>query len=576
MESPNKRLKPSPLDLSTQADYIPLSNFDEESHSHPEYLDIRNAQSKPQPLATRDTHDGGEGSRPFQRSQQQQAKFDRLNAKDRPKSKHPLPGFRNWILVKTKFGRRFVHDTETRQSLWKIPRDIQAGVDELDQSDRLQREKDENARWAEKQLLQMKQESRADPGVGSAELNESKRSRRRRSESLQREDEEAMMAELAAQEQAAEEEDVKETVHNVDQVMQQRQQQQASYDSDSSYEEVEVTDSEGEEDGELPIVEQPQANDAQDEDPVEFGEDDIAYQLAAMGEDYGLDPAEYGEGDGMQYEEDGEPLGLSEEDAILLFKDMLSDHRVSPFTPWDRIVADQSEASILHDDRYTVLPSMKARREVFDSWVKETAATLKEQRERLEKLDPRIPYLAFLHEKATPKLYWPEFKRRYKREAAMNDRKLQEKDREKLYRDYINRLKLPESTRKADFVNLLKGIPHKDLNNATSADALPQQALSHLHFISVPISTRDQILRSHIRSLPAPPTLEEVALNAEEASEREQRRKRELAMAERQRKVNEDKRQAEIEERKARDRLKEAEREVEAAKSIRGNVKGQL
>lgn len=68
----------------------------------------------------------------------------------------------------------------------------------------------------------------------------------------------------------------------------------------------------------------------------------------------------------------------------------------------------------------------------------------------MEKLDPKIPYLAFLSERVTPKLYWPEFKRKFKKESEMNDRELVDKDREKLYCDHINQLKFPESTRKAE------------------------------------------------------------------------------------------------------------------------------
>jgi hypothetical protein len=48
-----------------------------------------------------------------------------------------------------------------------------------------------------------------------------------------------------------------------------------------------------------------------------------------------------------------------------------------------------------------------------------------------------MPYLEFLQRNATPKLYWPEFKRKYKKEPEMRDSKLSDKDREKWYRDYI-------------------------------------------------------------------------------------------------------------------------------------------
>jgi len=41
---------------------------------------------------------------------------------------------------------------------------------------------------------------------------------------------------------------------------------------------------------------------------------------------------------------------------------------------------------------------------------------------------------------ATPKLYWPEFKRKFKKEPEMKDPKVVDRDREKYYRDYISRM----------------------------------------------------------------------------------------------------------------------------------------
>ena len=204
----------------------------------------------------------------------------------------------------------------------------------------------------------------------------------------------------------------------------------AREDSDE-YEEVEITD---DEDDENPSKRQKIEEDGVDQ-PVDFNEDDIAYQLATMGQDYGLDPGEYGEG-GENLEEGEEGLALTEEDSSALFKDMLDDYHTNPYTPWDKVI---EAGHIIDDDRYVVLPNMKSRKEVWGKWSRERIQRLKEQREREEKKDPRIPYLSFLQTHATPKLYWPEFRRKHKREPEMRDAKLSDKDREKYYRDYINR-----------------------------------------------------------------------------------------------------------------------------------------
>ena len=484
MEAPNKRLKPLPSSFDNQDNFVPIG--------HNESAEFQS----------------GRRNNAANRSERRQSNHfsESRGDQDRPKSKHALPSHEPWILVKTKLGRRFVHNTQTKESLWRFPRDVLPGVKEFDRWEQEQKEKAENAKWAEEQLKQMRDQSKA-TAVNDAADKEG-RKRRRRSESLQREDEEAMMAELAAQAQHAEEQDAKEVVKTLEPLQPQTETQGASYDSDSSYEEVEVTDSEFEDgddqsrrrvEGVVPDGDSGEAEDA----PVEFGEDDIAYQLAAMGDQYGLDPGEYGEADDDEWEEGAEDLPLSEEDAVNLFRDMLEEYQISPFTPWDKVIADDTETSILNDDRYTVLTTMRARKEAWDNWVRDKAAQIKEERANMEKQDPKIPYLAFLQEKATPKLYWPEFKRKFKRDAEMNDRRLNEKDREKLYREHINRLKLPETTRKADLRSLLERVPRDALSRSTRLQSLPQQILSHLHYISLPPSVRDPIIELHIRSLPS-------------------------------------------------------------------------
>lgn len=203
-------------------------------------------------------------------------------------------------------------------------------------------------------------------------------------------------------------------------------------DDSDEYEEVEVTDDEDE--GNL--AKRKKTEEDHENQPVEFNEDDIAYQLAAMGQDYGLDPGEYGEVGDAELEEGAQGLALTEEDSSALFKDMLNDYNVSPYTTWETLI---EAGHIVEDGRYTVLPNMRSRREVWGDWSRQRIQQLKEQRERESKKDPKIPYLAFLQKHATPKLYWPEFRRKYKKEPEMRDSKLQDKEREKMYRDYISR-----------------------------------------------------------------------------------------------------------------------------------------
>ena len=313
----------------------------------------------------------------------------RRTPEDRPKSKHIIPGCSPWLLVKTRLGRRFVHNPESRQSYWKFPPDVLKCVVEFD---RLEREKRER--------------------IEHGELNESEHDDDGQTAGPQKA---VQSAETASVVQASTE--------------------AGNDDEGDEFEEVEVTDDDDDE--EIGYAsKRRKTEELAEQGPVEFDEDDIAYQLAAMGQDYGLDPGEYGEDENGDWEEGAEGLPLTEEDSKALFMDMLNDHHINPYTPWEKLVGD---GKIVEDDRYTCLPNMKSRREVWTDWTRNRIQQLKEQREKQEKKDPKIPYFAFLQSNATPKLYWPEFRRKFKKEPVMRDNKVNDKDREKWYREYINR-----------------------------------------------------------------------------------------------------------------------------------------
>lgn len=480
-----KRVRMSPRAIAstieTNADFIPLAQTEEERLSTiSDYTqNNRHVKSTDTPSHRRD---------------------DTRYRPDRPRSRHPLPGYEPWILVKTKLGRRFVHNTETKQSFWRIPQHVKAAVDTYDESI----EKKSNAEWAEQQLRQMRAQQTSKASINDLTYQDSEKREWRRSESLQREDEAAMLAELAAQDG---DDDSGDDVRGPSVTNMARGYLGAA--SDSEYEYVEVTDSEGEHrssdvgEDDTPPLHTPEATtsggnepeDEPDQGPVEFGEDDIAYQLAMMGEEYGLEPEEYGvtngeEGD--EYDED-ESLQLSGEEAVALFRQMLEEHDISPFAPWDKITADATSTSVIFDARYTLLPSGKARKDAWDAWSREQAARLQEERAQQQKQDPRVEFLTFLSRHASTKLYWPEFKRKFKREPEMSGRALQDKDREKLYRELTAKLKLPEGKRKDELQALLRTtMPKQGKGQAL----IPEKVLTSAILHSVSASIRKQLLTS--------------------------------------------------------------------------------
>ena len=408
----------------------------------------------------------------------------RPQPKDRSKLKYDVPGCEPWVLVKTKLGRRFVYSPEKNESFWKIPPDVMKGVTELDNQERdksTRQEMDETRDIEDDERVAAEAElaTMAD-GTSTANL--------------------APGASLALSQET----------------------DRPALDSDGDeYEEVEVTDDEYDQN---PAKRQ-KTEDEDVEQPLEFHEDDIAFQLAAMGQDYGLDPGEYGDVGGEGLVEGAEGLSLSEDDAKALFRDMLSDHGISPYTTWEKVI---EAGYIVEDERYTVLPNMRSRKEAWDEWSRDTIQDLKLRRDKEKKTDPKIPYFAFLQKNATPKLYWPEFRRKFKKEPEMQSNKMSDKDREKWYRDYISRLKLSEATLKADLVNLLKFTPLSALNKSSTIHTLPTMLLADLRYFSLRPATRDSLIEAYIPTLAPAPTDLEISPQEQEAQrrEREERQRR--------------------------------------------------
>ena len=439
---------------------------------------------------------------------------------DKPRSKVAIPGCEPWILVYTKYGRRFAYNPTKNASYWRIPEKLMPAILELDRA-----------------RIKQKAEGKSDQ-QGEKENNDA-------------------------------------TPTAVEEEQEERGQAPTQHDYDSSeYEEVEVTDDEGiegedeDQDGNAPKrqrTEEPPADDG----PAEFTEADIAAQLAAMGAEYDED-MEMGEG---EWEEGDEGLPLSDEDARELFKDLLNDFNINPYSPWEKLM---EEGKVFDDARYTVLSTTKARKEVWEEWSRAKIQELKERRAMEAKKDPRIPYMAFLQEKATPKLYWQEFRRKYKKEDPMKDPKLTDKDREKWYREHINRLKLPQSTLKTDLKKLLESVPLSALNNQTNPSHLPSQVLSDIRYISLDPAVRDPFVEAYIQGLAPRPEAGEAAEHEEDEAARkarEERRKREKALQDRERAVAEEKRRQEKRVQYERARLREEEREIERAMHV-GSKKG--
>jgi len=356
---------------------------------------------------------------------------------------------------------------------------------------------------------------------------------------------------------------------------------QEGEDEDVIYEEVYVTDEEDVDTAPPPKRlrghdDEDQQDDMEEEDPAdqqtdaahEFTEEDMAYQLAQLGETYDLDPGEYDAGgDDEYYEEGAEGLDMTEEECTASFYDLLDDHGVNPYKPFDSVI---EEGTIIPDDRYTLLPNMAARRKAFLSWSTAKIQHLKEEKEKMVRQDPRIPYLDLLARQATPKLFWPEFKRKFKKEPELKEMRLPEKEKERLYREHIARITKKDRTElEKDLKALLAEVDRsRTWNRETSLELLPAKVLADVRFISLKAEVRDGVVEDFIRKLPRSEDIVDAEENAEEKQARLDREKRNDALRERQRRVEEDKRRQQRNLHAGQRRLQEGEEELRRAMQV--------
>ncbi|KAF8429766.1 hypothetical protein EV426DRAFT_582699 [Tirmania nivea] len=487
---------------------------------------------------------------------------------DRPKKKRSLPGVENWVLVLTKWGREFVHNLETKESLWlgkgKVPEKVVKAVERLKalEPEELAKVDEEEKRASEAR----RRTRRAEKGKARA-VTEFEKEGKEESEYEEyeegegAEDKEGEGAEDGEGEGAENGESAGTGAAGGEPRGRKRSASAAELgDRDREGEEGEEEyDEEYEEDEEQPEGApkwdggQPSAGGGGvPSGPVEFTEEDIAWQLEAMAEEYGLE------------EEDLQEEDLPAEDAVQIFREMLEELQPNPYGTWEN-----TYPSLAHDPRYAVLNTTKHRQEVFTTWCKDRIAILKEEKLKQERKDPKVQYWEFLtaHVKEVKKFYWPEFKRKHKKEKEMKDPKITDKDREKMYREYAAHNKLSPALLENELKKLLKS--NKELTRNTKVDQLPLTILTDVRYAAYPLPPpgdtkssgiplpRDTVIQAYLFNLPE----EAKPLSDKELKERQ----REEALRERERAVRREQGRLRGEIEKGREMLKGEEMEIERA-----------
>ena len=131
-------------------------------------------------------------------------------------------------------------------------------------------------------------------------------------------------------------------------------------------------------------------------------------------------------------------------------------------------------------------------------------------------------------------------------------------------------MKLPESTLKSDLSSLLKSIPLHQLNRSTSLAGLPTAILADIRYISLSPTTRDPLIEAYISTLAAAPDITELSVeeDLEQTRRKDDRERRERALAEREKRVQEEKRRQRGALQYSKGMLREGEEEVERAMKV--------
>lgn len=115
---------------------------------------------------------------------------------------------------------------------------------------------------------------------------------------------------------------------------------------------------------------------------------------------------------------------------------MLIEKDINPLLPWDTALP-----LFISDYRYVLLPSVTARREVFDNYCREKARELRQSKLLKEKEDPKDEFDNLLKaEVKSTRSSWNEFRRQWKKDRRFYGWGRDEREREKRFRDYLKEL----------------------------------------------------------------------------------------------------------------------------------------
>ncbi|WVF71582.1 hypothetical protein IAT40_006390 [Kwoniella sp. CBS 6097] len=469
------------------------------------------------------------------------AEKEKKKKKEKPKDKVPIPGT-TWTRVTTNEGNVFYFEKESKKSEWTVPEEIKDEVAALEEEERAAREakeKEEREKAEQDRLEKLREIERI-----RMEIEEEKKKR-------------AAEAERKRKEREENAEDVTESQDT-------REAKIARRDGDAAVEQN-GENGEGEDDG------------GDGDGGGEYGpedEQDEAEWMKAVA-------AEFAEADKAMEEEKqktAEEIKAEEEEAAkkvfavpakvqvsadegrALFKALLIEKDINPFSPWDR-----SLPLFINDPRYVLLSSEKDRKEVYEEYCRDVGRARRlakasgggAKAESSKKADPERDYKALLREEVTStRTRWDEFRKKWKKERRFYAFGRDDREREKVFKTHLRELgerKRADAQRaEQDFYDLLK-----ESDNITSSSIwseVKRPLSSDPRYDAVGSSSlREELFNSYLKKLAS--TSSQKDESKEDAAARklaERKARQEQSLREREAKIREEKGRVQMETNKSR------------------------
>ncbi|ORX55263.1 hypothetical protein BCR36DRAFT_282048 [Piromyces finnis] len=224
----------------------------------------------------------------------------------------------------------------------------------------------------------------------------------------------------------------------------------------------------------------------------------------------------------------------SKEKKIEDFYALLEENKISPFSTWE-----QELSNIIHDKRYSLIPTLRERKKLFDEYCRKKIEEMKKNNE-LTIEDPIKKYKKLLKEVVKEDTTWKMFMIRNKRDSRYLN--LGAKEREKIFNEYKKELEKSEHQKrierkekaKASFMELLKET--KEITADSSWRTIKHIINKDERYDLVNSYDREDYFYDYRKSLK-----KENDKQREEEKALERKKREEISMREREKEVNKEK-----------------------------------